>query len=79
VGKRDIKTTEKLRIKELGISYGWIATDICDSFLAAFREYRHLAGKAHTVGTTPTGAPDQAGVSAVMLFFQDSGEPPESV
>jgi IS1 family transposase len=51
-GKRDVRTAEKLgkRIKELGISYGRIATDRWDSFLAVFREDRHLVGKAHTVG-----------------------------
>jgi hypothetical protein len=33
-------------------SCGRIATDIRDRFLAVFREYRHLVGKAHTVWTT---------------------------
>ncbi|MDR1443758.1 MAG: IS1 family transposase, partial [Treponema sp.] len=51
-GKRDIKTAERLRkrIKELGISYGRIAADNWDSFLAVFGEDGHLVGKAHTVG-----------------------------
>jgi IS1 family transposase len=51
-GKRDIKTAQKLRkrIQRLGISYDWIGTDNWDSFLATFREDRHLVGKKHTVG-----------------------------
>jgi IS1 family transposase len=50
-GKRDIKTAEKLkeRIKEPRISYGRIATDNRDSFLAVFGGDTHSAGKAHTV------------------------------
>jgi IS1 family transposase len=51
-GKRDIKTAKKLRkrIQELGISYGQIATDQWDSFLAVFGEDEHMVGKKHTVG-----------------------------
>jgi IS1 family transposase len=51
-GKRDIKTAEKLRkqIKRLGISYGQIATDNWDSFLAVFGEDKHMVGKKYTVG-----------------------------
>ncbi|MDR3114698.1 MAG: IS1 family transposase, partial [Treponema sp.] len=51
-GKRDIKTAEKLRrrIKRLGISYDWIATDNGDSFLSGFAEDKHEVGKKHTVG-----------------------------
>jgi IS1 family transposase len=40
----------KERIKELGISYGRVATDSWDSFLAVFGGDTHSAGKAHTVG-----------------------------
>jgi IS1 family transposase len=47
-----LKTAKKLRkrIKEQGISYDRIATDDWDSFLAAFAEDNHDAGKEHTVG-----------------------------
>jgi IS1 family transposase len=51
-GKRDLKTAKKLRkkIKQLGISYDWIATDDWDSFIAVFAEDNHKTGKEHTVG-----------------------------
>jgi IS1 family transposase len=51
-GKRDLKTAQKLRkrLKRLGISYDRIATDDWDSFLSAFGEDSHEAGKEHTVG-----------------------------
>jgi IS1 family transposase len=51
-GKRDIKTARKLRkrIQQLGISYDMIGMDNRDSFLATFREDRHLVGKKHPVG-----------------------------
>ncbi|MDR1030495.1 MAG: hypothetical protein LBL76_06435 [Treponema sp.] len=43
---------EKLRkrLKWLGISYDWIATDHWESFLSVFGEDRHEGGKEHTVG-----------------------------
>jgi IS1 family transposase len=51
-GKRDLKTAQKLRkrIKRMGISYDWLATDNWDSFLAAFADDPHLVGKKYTVG-----------------------------
>jgi IS1 family transposase len=51
-GKRDLKTAQKLRkkLKQLGISYDWIATDDWGSFLSAFAEDNQEAGKKHTVG-----------------------------
>jgi IS1 family transposase len=48
-GKRDLKTALKLK-KRLGITYDRIATDGWNSFLAAFAEDCHDAGKEHTVG-----------------------------
>jgi IS1 family transposase len=52
MGKRDLKTVQKLkrRIKRFGISYDKTATDDWDSFLAAFAEDNHDTGKEHTVG-----------------------------
>jgi IS1 family transposase len=49
---RDIKTAQKLReqIKELGISYDWIATDNWESFLSVFGKEKHEVGKGYTVG-----------------------------
>jgi len=51
-GKRDLKTAMKLKNKllALGVSYESIATDEWDSFITAFKEDNHLAGKEHTVG-----------------------------
>jgi IS1 family transposase len=51
-GKRDRETAEKLRnrLKWLGISYDWIATDHWESFLSVFGEEHHEVGKEHTVG-----------------------------
>jgi IS1 family transposase len=51
-GKRDLKTAKKLRkkIKQMGISHDWIATDDWDSFIAAFAGDNHKTGKEHTVG-----------------------------
>jgi IS1 family transposase/transposase-like protein len=51
-GKRDLKTAQKLRkrLKRLGISYGRIACDEWDSFLAAFGTEAELRGKRYTVG-----------------------------
>jgi IS1 family transposase len=50
--KRDRETAEKLRnrLKWLGISYDWIATDHWESFLSVFGEEQHEVGKEHTVG-----------------------------
>jgi IS1 family transposase len=47
-----MKTVQKLRkrIQGLGISYDRIATDDGDSFLSAFGEDLHDAGKEHTLG-----------------------------
>jgi IS1 family transposase/transposase-like protein len=51
-GKRDLKTAQKLRkrLKRLGITYGAIACDERDSFLAAFGEEAKFRGKRYTVG-----------------------------
>jgi IS1 family transposase len=51
-GKRDLKTAQKLskRIKRLGISYDMVGTDDWDSFISAFVEDNHEAGKEYTVG-----------------------------
>jgi IS1 family transposase len=51
-GKRELKTTQKLRkrIRGLGISYDRIGTDDKDSFLSAFGEDNHDMGKEHRVG-----------------------------
>jgi IS1 family transposase len=51
-GKRDFQTAQKLKKKmtDLGISYGSIATDNWDSFVAVFKEDNHLVGKEYTVG-----------------------------
>jgi IS1 family transposase/transposase-like protein len=51
-GKRDLKTALELKKKllDLEISYGCIATDDWDSFVAAFKGDNHLIGKNYTVG-----------------------------
>ena len=51
-GKRDLKTAEKLRerLKQLGITYGRVATDNWESFMTAFNADRQLAGKEYTAG-----------------------------
>jgi hypothetical protein len=82
--KRDIKTAEKLRkrIKEPGISYDRVVRTTGRAFwrpsgeTGVWRERRIRRGLR---GKLPTEAPGKAGVSEDMLFFQDSGEPPESV
>jgi IS1 family transposase len=52
MGKRDLKTAEKLKKKlsDSGVSYGSIATDDGDSFVAAFNGENHLIRKKYTVG-----------------------------
>ncbi|MHC6202654.1 IS1 family transposase, partial [Breznakiellaceae bacterium SP9] len=51
-GKRDRKTAEKLldKIKTLGITYNWFATDWWESFLRAFSDENHKIGKEFTSG-----------------------------
>ena len=51
-GRRDLKTAMELKKKltDLGVSYGSIATDEWDSFVAVFKEDNHLIGKKYTVG-----------------------------
>jgi IS1 family transposase len=51
-GKRDLKTARDLKKKlsDMGVSYGSIATDDWDSFVAAFKGDNHLIGKKYTVG-----------------------------
>ena len=51
-GKRDKKTAAKLlrRLKRLGISYDFIASDKWNSFLEVFKEEKQLIGKCYTVG-----------------------------
>ncbi|KAA6327752.1 hypothetical protein EZS27_023282 [termite gut metagenome] len=51
-GKRDLKTTKRLREKliKLGISFGCICTDAWQSFVTTFKADNHVIGKAHTVG-----------------------------
>jgi IS1 family transposase/transposase-like protein len=51
-GKRDKKTATKLRnrLRELGVTYGQVATDNWDSFISVFAEDNHLVGKKYTVG-----------------------------
>jgi IS1 family transposase/transposase-like protein len=51
-GNRDLKTVNKLKKKlsDFGVSYGSIATDNWDSFVAAFKDDNHLIGKKYTVG-----------------------------
>jgi IS1 family transposase/transposase-like protein len=51
-GNRDLKTAQKLKDKlsALGVSYGSIATDSWDSFVAVFKGDNHLVGKEYTVG-----------------------------
>jgi IS1 family transposase len=51
-GKRDLRTAQKLRkrIKRLGISYDMAATDDWDSFVSAFGEDKHAAGKSGRQG-----------------------------
>ena len=46
-GKRDLQTAQKLKDKlsDLGVSYGSIATDNWDSFIAVFKDDNHLVGK----------------------------------
>ena len=50
--QRDLQTAMKLKKKllDLGVSYGSIATDKWDSFIAAFKEDNHLVGIEYTVG-----------------------------
>jgi len=47
LGKRDLQTAQKLKDKlsDLGVSYGSIATDNWDSFIAVFKDDNHLVGK----------------------------------
>jgi hypothetical protein len=59
-GHKDGKNLRE-RIKEPGISYDRISTDIRYRFLAVFRENRHLAGKA--------------GFSEVMPFLEKVMQP----
>jgi|GEM_PF-5502417 len=40
----------KKKLLDLGVSYGSIATDKWDSFIAAFKKDNHLVGKEYTVG-----------------------------
>ena len=51
-GKRDLRTAKKLRkqLKELDITYDYIATDDWNSFKITFKEDKHLIGKTYTVG-----------------------------
>jgi IS1 family transposase/transposase-like protein len=51
-GKRDLKTALKLKKKllDFGVSYGCIATDDWDSFVATFKGENHIVGKQYTVG-----------------------------
>ncbi len=51
-GKRDLKTTKKLRarLKQLRVSYASISMDNWDSFITAFKTDYKLIGKQHTVG-----------------------------
>jgi IS1 family transposase/transposase-like protein len=51
-GKRNLKTAFQLKKKllDLGVSYGFIATDDWDSFVTTFKDNNHLIGKKYTVG-----------------------------
>lgn len=51
-GKRNYKTTKKLRdkITELGITFSAIAMDFWDSFVKVFAKDNPIIGKEHTIG-----------------------------
>jgi IS1 family transposase/transposase-like protein len=51
-GKRNLKTTKKLRIKlkELNVSFDTVYTDDWNSFNNAFSDDNHIIGKANTKG-----------------------------
>jgi len=51
-GKRDYKTSKKLRdkITKLGLTFSSIVTDSWDSFAKVFKSDNHIIGKKHTIG-----------------------------
>lgn len=51
-GKRDLATVQRLKakLKKLGVEYTRIASDLWDSFVTAFKNYKQSIGKFFTVG-----------------------------
>ena len=51
-GKRDLATVQRLKakLKTLGVQYTRIASDLWDSFVTAFKNYKQAIGKFFTVG-----------------------------
>ena len=51
-GKRDLATVQRLKakLKTLGVQYTRITSDLWDSFVTAFKNYKQAIGKFFTVG-----------------------------